>query len=277
MYVLGVDVGLHIFAANVRPTRLGQLVLAGQVVAAEPTVPKPRRRLEHYVLSIVTDGEGIYRHPDEHTTPIVPGTVTVVRPGVRHWYGTTPGGRWTELFAVFRGPVFDGLAGTSVFGVDGPRVLTRLPSTASLRAALSSTITSQRAAEQQLLSIVAWLVDASDPDDDQRVSPAIGAAASRLGDDLAAALDLHTVASDSGLGYDTFRRRFVAEIGQSPAAYRNAKRLETASTLLRVTDRTLADIARLLGYVDEFHFSRRFRAYFGVSPGAYRRREPRST
>jgi AraC-like DNA-binding protein len=34
---------------------------------------------------------------------------------------------------------------------------------------------------------------------------------------------------------------------------------------------THREIARTLGYADEFHFSRRFRAQYGVPPRDYRR------
>ena len=75
----------------------------------------------------------------------------------------------------------------------------------------------------------------------------------------------------SASSYDTFRRRFTAQVGQSPSAYRSGRRLQTAATLLRLTDLTHREIARVLGFADEFHLSRRFRARFGVSPRDYRR------
>jgi len=79
------------------------------------------------------------------------------------------------------------------------------------------------------------------------------------------------VAAEVGLSYDAFRRRFTAQVGQSPSAFRTSRRLQTAATLLRVTDLTHREIARALGFADEFHLSRRFRAQFGVSPRDYRR------
>jgi transcriptional regulator GlxA family with amidase domain len=80
------------------------------------------------------------------------------------------------------------------------------------------------------------------------------------------------VAESVGLPYDTFRRRFTAEVGLSPLAYRNAQRLRSAATLLKMTEMTIRQIAIQLGYADEFHLSRRFRAHFGVPPRTYRRR-----
>ena len=79
------------------------------------------------------------------------------------------------------------------------------------------------------------------------------------------------LAAEAGLSYDTFRRRFTAQVGRPPAAYRTERRLQTAATLLRLTDMTHREIARTLGFADEFHLSRRFRATYGVAPRDYRR------
>ncbi|MBO0885175.1 MAG: helix-turn-helix transcriptional regulator, partial [Mycobacterium sp.] len=83
-------------------------------------------------------------------------------------------------------------------------------------------------------------------------------------------LDMREVATRVGQPYDTFRHRFAAEVGQSPLAFRNTRRLQAAATMLRMTDLTVRAIARTLGYTDEFHLSRRFRARFGCSPSTYR-------
>ena len=101
-------------------------------------------------------------------------------------------------------------------------------------------------------------------------STEIADAIGRLADDLTGSVDLRTVAAESGLTYDTFRRHFTTQVGQTPAAFRTARRLQTAATLLRLTDMTHREIARTLGFADEFHFSRRFRAQFGIPPRDYR-------
>ena len=255
-------------------TRLGQLVLAGEVVDDEPIMPSTLRMMDAWVLSVVLDGEGRYRDADGRDEPIGPGCHTLVPPGFPHTYGTEPGRRWTELFAVFTGPLFDSLADLGILAAPGPRYPRPAPSIQALRSVLRSPPASQRAAEHQLLAMADWLLDTEDPVTEPPgldLSPEIAAAVERLADDQTAALDLHEVAADTGLTYDTFRRRFTAQVGQSPAAFRMARRVQTAATLLRLTDMTHREIARTLGFADEFHLSRRFRAQFGVAPRDYRR------
>lgn len=246
-------------------TRLGRLILAGEVVDDEPVMPAALRVMDAYVLSLLIDGEGNYRDADGRTERLTAGAHTLVPPGFPHTYGTDPGQRWTELFVVFEGPVFDVLP---QLRTPGPRYPAPPPSVEALRTVLRKPRT-ERAAEHQLLALADWLLDTEETGPGR--SPEITEAMGRLADDLAAEVPLTTVAADAGLSYDAFRRRFVAEAGQSPGAFRTVRRLEAAATLLRVTELTLREIARTLGFADEFHLSRRFRAHFGVPPRDYRR------
>ena len=146
-------------------TRLGQLVLAGEVVDDEPIMPSRLRVMDAYVLSVVLDGEGTYRDGDGREERIVPGAHTIVPPGFPHWYGTDPGHRWTELFAVFTGPLFDSMAAVGVLAGAGPRYPRPLPSIGALRTVLRTPPPSQRAAEHQLVAISDWLLDTEDAGD----------------------------------------------------------------------------------------------------------------
>ncbi len=67
--------------------------------------------------------------------------------------------------------------------------------------------------------------------------------------------------------YGTLFRRLT---GLSPLEYVNALRLEQARKLLSQTDDPLREIARGVGFRDEYYFSRRFTRFMGVSPKEYR-------
>jgi AraC-like DNA-binding protein len=226
--------------------------------------------MDAYVLSAVTAGHGHFRHRDGRMQPIGPGAFTVVPPRVPHWYGTMPGERWTETFVVFTGPLFDTLAAGGVLAEAGPRFPRPAPPIAGLRTVLRAKPRSARAAERQLLALADWLLDTEETGGDPAPSDAIAAAADLLAGDLGARLDMRTVAARVGLSYDLFRHRFAREIGESPLVFRNTRRLRAAANLLRMTDMTIRQIARTLGYTDEFHLSRRFSAHFGLPPRDYR-------
>ncbi|MFD6416288.1 AraC family transcriptional regulator [Streptomyces sp. NPDC060194] len=263
--------GLRIFQVDGRRTRLGRILLAGEVVDAEPAPSDELRVLPGWVVSHVVAGSGTYRQGGGHERAILPGMVTVVAPGVPHRYGTPPGGRWTELFTVVTGPLTDTLAATGVLAGSGPHRPRTPLSASALAAVIAADRPTAADAERQLLALAALLVDITAAGATAPHDP-VAEACALLTADLQGPVDLREVAAAVGLPYDTFRRRFAAAVGLAPLAYRNERRLRDAAGLLRMTTMTVRQIARLYGFHDEFHFSRRFRAHFGEPPTAYRRR-----
>ncbi len=81
---------------------------------------------------------------------------------------------------------------------------------------------------------------------------------------------VHAVARANGLGSRTLQRR-LAEVGVSFASVLDDVRRELAEGYLRRSDRSLAEVAYLLGYVEQPSFFRAFRRWHGTSPDAYRR------
>ncbi|MET0692796.1 MAG: AraC family transcriptional regulator [Propionibacteriaceae bacterium] len=254
-------------------TRIGCIHLAGEIVNQEPVMPRGTLRVvDEFALSLVLEGEGTFRYADGRTEPIRPRSLTMVPPREPHWYGTAPGQPWTELFAMFNGPLFEMLRDSDVLNYTGPRRLAAGANSNALAMILATQPRSMAAAEHQLLTLAEWLTSAFRAESGE--DPICSHAAQRLTSDFTEKVDLQELARELGLGYDAFRRRFTAEYGLSPLAYRNTRRLETAATQLRLTAQTTREIAARLGYTDEFHFSRRFRSQFGVPPSTYRKSRP---
>jgi AraC-like DNA-binding protein len=67
-----------------------------------------------------------------------------------------------------------------------------------------------------------------------------------------------------------FSREFRRAFGESPHAYLLTRRLERAAALLRLTDRSVADICLSVGLQSVGSFTSSFTRTFGVSPTAYR-------
>lgn len=86
--------------------------------------------------------------------------------------------------------------------------------------------------------------------------------------DLDRRLDMTEVATELGVAYPTFRRRFREAMQVSPGAYRVRRRLEQARYLL--LDKSVKQVADELGYSDPFTFSAQFKAHFGLSPQRFR-------
>ena len=92
--------------------------------------------------------------------------------------------------------------------------------------------------------------------------------AGHLDDDLSVA----ALAERAQLSERSFARAFRAEVGQTPAAYVEALRVERARTLLEDGAESLEAVARAAGFSSAEVLRRAFHRRVGVSPAAYRER-----
>ena len=64
---------------------------------------------------------------------------------------------------------------------------------------------------------------------------------------------------------------FKTETGQTPYDYLLEKRIRLAENLLKNSDMTVSEIAALLHFTDQYHFSRIFKTRTGTAPSVYRK------
>ena len=83
-------------------------------------------------------------------------------------------------------------------------------------------------------------------------------------------LDVADLARAAGLSRAHFSREFRRAFGTSPHVYLLTRRLERAAALLRVTDRSVADICFSVGLQSVGSFTSSFTRTYGMSPTAYR-------
>ena len=91
----------------------------------------------------------------------------------------------------------------------------------------------------------------------------------RLVADLSLPLALSELAAAVDLSPFYAARLFSRTVGLAPHAWRNQIRLNHAQTALR-QGQSVADVAALLGFVDQSHFTRHFKRAFGMTPGSWR-------
>jgi AraC-like DNA-binding protein len=87
-------------------------------------------------------------------------------------------------------------------------------------------------------------------------------------------LTVADLAAVAGASPAHFSREFRKAFGETPHQYLLTRRLERAATLLRTTDRTVADICCLVGLASVGSFTTSFRRVYGLTPTDYRRRYP---
>lgn len=86
-------------------------------------------------------------------------------------------------------------------------------------------------------------------------------------------LAMHHVCAAAGLHPETFARRFAAEYGITPAAYRVRLRVNHAARLCWARpELPIAEVGRLCGFRNRAYFHRAFYAAFGATPAQVRAR-----
>jgi AraC-like DNA-binding protein len=84
-------------------------------------------------------------------------------------------------------------------------------------------------------------------------------------------IDLGSLAATAELSLYHFARTFKQSEGTTPHTFVLERRVAKARELLTGTDLPLSEIALLVGFADQSHFTRRFRQTVGVSPGQFRK------
>ncbi len=113
----------------------------------------------------------------------------------------------------------------------------------------STHLAAQRAADQTVLDLLAYIADHPDAD-----------------------LSVTALADHVGMATRSFQRLFTREVATSPGAYVERVRIDAARRLLERTDHGLERVARQCGYTTIETFHRSFRRLVGVTPGDHRDR-----
>jgi len=84
-------------------------------------------------------------------------------------------------------------------------------------------------------------------------------------------LGLVELAAIAGLSPHHFVEAFKISIGKPPHRFVTEKRVQRALELLRVDDRSIAEIAHVVGFSSQSHLTMNFRRVTGLTPGRFRR------
>lgn len=99
--------------------------------------------------------------------------------------------------------------------------------------------------------------------------PRIARALDKLHADFAEPLTIAELAQTAGLSRFHFGRCFADVTGLSPHRYLTQVRVQAGASLLRLTRRSVTEVALSVGFGDASAFARAFRRQFGQSPSAY--------
>ncbi len=86
---------------------------------------------------------------------------------------------------------------------------------------------------------------------------------------------LAEMAAISRMPIETFRKRFVSEVGMPPLSYVLHCKMERAKELLREEGHTVRQAGAEVGMQDPYHFSKQFKNIVGISPSAFMKQASR--
>lgn len=253
-------------------TPQGRLLHAGTLRHTQPVHWEKPRVFGSYAIVYLAGGRGTYSDARGVRRPVEAGDLLLVFPKLGHRYGPGAGDTWEEIFLVFDGPLFELMHRQGILNPKQPvlrlqpveswfRRIEAVASAARQPPALRPIQIVARL-HSLLCDIVAAQASVETPAWVQRTCAALA--------DLDYVPDWHHLARDAHLSYDAFRKNFARWAGQPPARYRTARLLERATALLHDTELPQREIARQLGFADEFHFSKAFKRHMGFSPSALR-------
>lgn len=84
-------------------------------------------------------------------------------------------------------------------------------------------------------------------------------------------IKLEDLAKNAGFSYSYFSHLFKKETGKTLTEYIQMVRIETAKKLLVEKERSVSEVAELVGYSDIKFFTKQFKKALGVSPNEYRK------
>lgn len=254
-----------------KTTAFGNIPLIGTLRDSSGQTGHPYRIFGSLAVILLLDAQGHFRDSTGQNWNVTTGDLIIIFPEIGHHYGPAKGEKWDEIYIVFEGPVFQIMRQAGLLRPSQPVIRSTPP---EWQATLLDFATRDRAVAEgprmqevlEFAGILSLLLSFRSNDSNRWLEKVTGF----IGRDFRRALSVEDMASEVGMSTESFRRRFVREAGLSPAAYRMERKMEAAISLVKQSQIPLKQIAEILGFADEFHFSRRFRARFGIPPGQCR-------
>ena len=242
------------------------------------TLKRKFAKYEHWSLSYIVRGKGIYHYDDEPVQRLEAGSIYWEWPGSVFHYGPTEHGGWDEYYVSFAGNRVQEWLNSGIIlpdraqfiGVDpywiqkleaiGDYLDSGVPDNADRAALLfESLVFDMYAARLSKTADRAGRV----PEQTVRVLEYIAS-------HLYQPWDERQVWEQNHISRSTLRRIVRQNTGYSLNEYVNRLKIAEAKKLLLHTSLQVKEIAHMLGYADPAYFSRLFHRYAGVSAAAFR-------
>ncbi|MFA7345534.1 MAG: AraC family transcriptional regulator [Terrimicrobiaceae bacterium] len=268
----------RILFQNAAATPLGSIRLAGLIKQSHGRDQGTQRRLGSFALVYSLSGGCTYWDEQNGRRNIRAGDLIILFPEIAHRYGVGARGQWDEFFIMFDGPVFDLWRNKGYLDPRNPvrhlepvsYWLRRFEACMKTGAFIGKSAALRQVCNLQML--LAEILGVESQTTGRPAKPAwLDRACSLLNDGSMEPVLSHKLARSLGLSAETFRKKFTQIMGMPPSRYRVARTIDRACSLIVENQLSGKEIARQLGFSDEYHFSKRFKQVTGLSPSTFRR------
>jgi AraC family transcriptional regulator of arabinose operon len=215
------------------------------------------------------------------------GDLILLQPGTFHDYGLVVPGELWDLQWVHFFPASDWLPwlkwpqlapGMGYCRAAEPAVFRRLTLRFEemRRLSLRSLKNRETLAMNALEEILLWCHEVLAQTDSRSIDLRIRKAVDLLNDLQDRSISSPELATRVGLSVSRLAHLFESQVGMPPRRYWESRRLDQARQLLTRTQLPVGEVARQVGFENQFYFSLRFKKATGLPPLAYRRKAPSS-
>jgi AraC-like DNA-binding protein len=232
------------------------------------------RILHEYQIFYLYKGKGVFESTQSGSIRLLPGSLVLVYPGVRHRYRPIAPGEWYTYWAGFNGNFADQLVNNLPMTKSNPVLnIGYQDKLAKIFLDILETSQQEFTGYQQVLAgdlfrLFGWLrslhrqKEFGNYDAHKIIQ---GAKTIMIRDNLN--IQAEQIARDLNMGYSKFRKLFKEYTGLAPGQYLLQLRIKRAEQLLNEDKLSIKEISAHLGFESPQYFSRIFKKKTGNTPG----------
>jgi AraC-like DNA-binding protein len=233
------------------------------------------RVLQEYQIIYVTKGRGIFEI-NGRTHVVVPGSILMVFPGVRHLYKPEYEVGWTEYWVGFKGPYVDALRREGLLSAEKPLFEVGLQnSLLAIYHQIFELVRYQRPlyqarASSLVLTLIAeTLARARKNVQYDHSEKIVEKARFLMEENVHGEVNIAGIAATLGVTTSQLNAVFKSYTSMTPYQYYISIKIRRAKEMLEDGDLSIKEVAFRLGFDDPYYFSRLFRRKAGLPPSKW--------